>query len=134
MAIVQERCGYWRAVVAIAAMAHDNTSHRSSNCAQYVSLFRPRCSAAHKPWRHEPKHGLDIPRPIRLASPLFTAAFFSGKQESCLGIANASWWQKVSMWMPMHWAVDGLDAMTWQASLIKWNSADRALNSGSCLH
>ena len=25
-----------------------------------------------------------------------------------------SWLQKVSMWMPTHWAVDGLDAMTWR--------------------
>ena len=24
------------------------------------------------------------------------------------------WLQKVSMWMPTHWAVDGLDAMTWR--------------------
>jgi ABC-2 type transport system permease protein len=25
-----------------------------------------------------------------------------------------TWLQKVSMWMPTHWAVDGLDAMTWR--------------------
>jgi ABC-2 type transport system permease protein len=24
------------------------------------------------------------------------------------------WLQTVSMWMPTHWAVDGLDAMTWR--------------------
>ena len=38
------------------------------------------------------------------------------------------------MRMPTHWDVDGLDAMTLKASLIKWNSADLALNSWCRLH